>query len=133
MNSTQQPIVFFDGVCGLCNRLVDFLLKQDRSGKLLFAPLQGETAAQLLDSKHIKNLNTVAVWVNGKVYTHSDGILAIVPFLPFYWQPLLIGKLIPRPWRDFLYNYISRKRYQWFGKKTTCRMPQPHEKARFLD
>lgn len=129
----EAPIIYFDGVCGLCNRSVDRVIAWDRNHIFHFAPLQGETAAARLEPADIQNLGSLVVQVDGRTYRKSSAVVRIL------WQlggfAGLLGTmlwLIPRPIRDLGYRLIATNRYRMFGKKETCRMPSPEERARFL-
>jgi predicted DCC family thiol-disulfide oxidoreductase YuxK len=127
------PIVFFDGVCGLCNASVDRVLRWDRRGVFRLAPLQGETAARELSSEETQQLGSVVLKTDGRIYRKSTAVVRIL------WRLGLAARLggsllwlIPRPLRDFGYDVVAKNRYRWFGKKETCRMPKPEERDRFL-
>lgn len=129
----QQIILFFDGVCGLCNGLVDWLLPRDGRAVLKYATLQGATAKELLPPEMVTDLNTVVLWHRGRVLTRSDAILSCLSELGGLWRIVGMLKIVPRPLRDGAYNFIARRRYLWFGQRHTCRMPLPGERLRFLD
>lgn len=130
---TSQPIVFFDGVCGLCNESVDRVLKWDRRGVFRFAPLQGETARALLLPEDTARLDSVALWLNGCIFRKSSAVVRILWNLGFFGQVSgTVLWLIPKPIRDWGYTFVARNRYRWFGRKETCRMPTPDERNRFL-
>ena len=133
----QRPIVFFDGVCGLCNRSVDFLLSLDRNQKLLFAPLQGETARKYLRPEQAEvrpaDLRSIVYWEDGRGVRCSTAIVRSLLQIGGIWR--LAGYalwIIPRPLRDWGYTVIASNRYRWFGKSESCRMPAPGERERFL-
>jgi len=129
----DRPVVFFDGVCGLCNATVDFFLKRDRRGQFLFAPLQGETAQERLDARDTEDLGTVVLRENGKTYRRSSAVTRMLWKLGGAWG--VVGAflwLIPWPIRDLGYKLIAAFRYRLFGKKDSCRMPTPEERSRFL-
>ncbi|MBV6493343.1 MAG: hypothetical protein LDLANPLL_01359 [Turneriella sp.] len=130
-NTAENPIVFFDGVCNLCNASVDFLVRRDKRRLLRFAPLSGKTAAALLTQKAIPD--SIVLYMHGQIFTRSTAALKLVGFLPWPWQMLRVGWLLPRFLRDALYDFIARNRYRWFGKKATCRLPTPNEKSLFLE
>lgn len=131
--SHKKPIIFFDGVCGLCNSFVDFLFKLDAKRNVLqFATLQGQTAKELLPDDTTENINSLAFWVDGNVYYKSSGVFRILSKLQWYWKPLLVLLIIPTPVRNWAYDFVARNRYKWFGKKETCRLPLPEERAKFL-
>lgn len=133
-------VVFFDGVCGLCNRFVDFVLSRDRQGAIRFAPLQGETARRGVRgegrgaSSETRSLDTI-VWLDSssREFVRSAAAVRVLWRLGGVWS--LIGWLlwlIPRPLRDVGYRLVAANRYRWFGKKETCRLPSPAERERFL-
>ncbi len=133
-------VLFFDGVCGLCNRSVDFILSRDRRGAIRFAPLQGETAklrpkAESREPKAVDSNFSTVVWsdANGREFLRSAAAVRVLWQLGRVWW--LIGWvlwLIPLPLRDLGYRIIAANRYRLFGKKETCRMPTSAERERFL-
>ena len=125
-----QNFVFFDGVCGLCNFFIDFLLKYDREDVLLFAPLQGETAKQFISTIDPLNLQTVVFASEGKIYTKSDAVLEILQSIGGIWRLAVIFKVVPKSIRDAAYSYVAKNRLTWFGKKETCRMPTEKERGK---
>ncbi|HEV8149129.1 MAG TPA: DCC1-like thiol-disulfide oxidoreductase family protein [Gemmatimonadales bacterium] len=127
------PIVYFDGECNLCNSLVDFVIRHDRRRHFRFAPLQGETArARLADRFTAAELTTVVLEEPRRFRIRSDAALAILTGLGGLWRLAGICRLIPRRLRDALYDYVARKRFGWFGRRDTCRVPAPEERERFL-
>ena len=132
MNKYGTSIVFFDGVCNLCNRSVDFLIRKDTKNKFLFAPLQGETALELLPPNKRESLDTVIFYKAGKIHTHSNAAIQILKSLGDFYSLATIFLILPTFLRDPIYKFIAKRRYQWFGKKETCRLPTAAEKARFL-
>ena len=128
----MKAIVFFDGYCNLCNRSVDFLIRRDRKKRLFYAPLQGETARNHLDSELLRNTDTVVLWLDGAVYTRSDAALKVADLLGFPWSMLAVFRIVPRALRDGVYAFIAARRLTWFGRRSSCRMPSPEERSRFL-
>ncbi len=127
-------VVFFDGVCGFCNASVDFLFRHDVHRRLLFAPLQGETAQQRLTAADVENLHSLVFWTPTGCYRKTSAVVRIGWTLGGVWSVLAtLLWLIPRPLRDVGYNLVARNRYRIFGKKETCRLPTPEERTRFLD
>jgi predicted DCC family thiol-disulfide oxidoreductase YuxK len=138
LTSASANLVLYDGVCGLCNRLVRFLLRIDRGAVLCFAPLQGPTAARLAQ-KHgfpldVKTLVYVRHFglKQERVYLRSDGVLRIFGDVGGVWWPLSGLRIVPRLLRDPLYDWVATHRYRWFGKYDSCPMPSPQQRARFL-
>jgi predicted DCC family thiol-disulfide oxidoreductase YuxK len=130
MNATER-IVFFDGVCNLCNGLVQFVLARDGAGKFRFASLQSTTARRLLGSDVPRE--TIVLIDSGKTYVKSAAALRIARGLGFPW-PILFGLVVvPRPLRDWIYDWVARNRYRWFGKRDACMLPTPQTRGRFLE
>ena len=136
-----NPIMFYDGVCGLCNRLVQFLLKHDKNGRLRFASLQSDFAAKVLGRQGIdpKDLDTVNVVVNydepdERVLQRSDAVLRAGRELGGFWgTSSSIARIVPRALRDLTYRIVAQNRYRVFGKYDTCMLPDPNQRSRFLD
>jgi predicted DCC family thiol-disulfide oxidoreductase YuxK len=127
-----HPIVFFDGVCGLCNASVDRLLKWDHRGVLRFAPLQGLTAAQLLPAERINDLDSFVLLDDRGMHLRSDAALRAVAHLGGGWRLANALRVVPAFLRDAVYGRIARNRYRWFGRRDACRLPLPNEQERFL-
>lgn len=127
-----MKIIFFDGVCGLCNGFVDFILKVDKHQSFTFSPLQSEYAAQHLSAEHIKDLTSVVYLKDGKKFLKSRAVIEILSDIGGVWKLAVIGKAIPDPLRNKAYDLVAANRYKFFGKKETCRLPTPEERARFL-
>ncbi|HET7288614.1 MAG TPA: thiol-disulfide oxidoreductase DCC family protein [Pyrinomonadaceae bacterium] len=137
----SNPIILYDGVCGLCNSLVQFLLKHDRQGRLRFASLQSDFAAKVLQRHGFdpKDLDTVHVIENyeqpgERVLQRSDAILRAGRELGSFWSvSAAAANVIPRALRDVVYRFVARNRYRVFGKYDTCMLPEPNQRSRFLD
>ncbi|HVU58066.1 MAG TPA: thiol-disulfide oxidoreductase DCC family protein [Puia sp.] len=130
-----SPIVLFDGVCNLCNRSVQFILKRDRRGLFRFASLQSSVGRSLLQQYGLSttSMDSFVLLDNDKPYTRSSGALRVMKRLGFPWSLLYVVWIIPRPVRDRIYDWVARNRYRWFGKEETCWLPRPEWKERFLD
>ena len=129
-----HPILFFDGVCNLCNSSVQFILRNDRNGNLRFASLQSELAEELLPPFGIEpaDLNSVVLYDKGTVYTRSTAVLRTLRHMGGPLSYLAVFGIVPRRLRDFFYNFISHNRYKWFGQRDECMLPSPEYNARFL-
>ena len=138
--SETNPIVFYDGVCGLCNRLVQFLLKRDGLARLRFASLQSEIAARVLARHGIdsNDLDTLHVVINyetteERVVNRSDAVLRACRELGGVWKIVsVMGGVIPRSLRDSAYRFVAGNRYRVFGKYESCMLPDPSQQHRFL-
>ncbi len=129
----EALILYFDGVCGLCNTAVDFVLARDTLQRFRFAPLQGESARQNLLARDWERLDTLVLNTSQGQYRRSAAVVRILWNLPGIWPYVGAGLwLIPGPLRDLGYRWVSANRMEWFGQKATCRMPTPQERERFL-
>lgn len=136
-----NPIILYDGVCGLCNRLVQFLLQHDREGRLRFAALQSDFAEKVLRRHGFdpKDLDTVHVIENyeqpdERVLQRSDAILRAGRELGGLWgASSSMARVVPRVVRDLVYRLVATNRYLVFGKYDACMLPDPNQRSRFLD
>lgn len=125
-------LLLFDGMCNLCNGLVQFVIKRDRRGVFHFATLQSATAKRLLGADAAEAASTFVYWRHGTPLTRSTAALHVARHLGGAW-PLAFGLIIvPRPLRDAVYDLVARKRYRWFGRRDTCMVPEPGTASRFL-
>ena len=138
--STPNPIVLYDGVCGLCNRAVQFLLKRDRRDRLRFASLQSDFAAMLLERHGVdhKDLDTVYVVLNQgeageSLLAKGDAFLVFAREIGGFWSIARLGRIIPRSIRNWHYDFVARHRYQVFGKYEACMLPDPQYKHKFIE
>ncbi|MFC5270457.1 thiol-disulfide oxidoreductase DCC family protein [Adhaeribacter terreus] len=132
--SGNHAIIFFDGVCNLCNGFVQFVIARDPEGYFQFASLQSEAAKPYLERCNIsgEQLASVVLFENGKCYTQSTAALRILKKLPGSWKLFYAGIVLPAFLRNATYNFIARNRYRWFGKQESCWLPSPELKSRFL-
>lgn len=129
-----QAIVFFDGVCNLCNGAVQFILKRERAAALMFAPLQGKKFLAAAGHPPPETPDSILFFENGVFYRESDAVLRISRYLGQPWRFLgYLAWVLPRFLRDAIYRFIARNRYRWFGKREACYLPTPELKKRFLD
>lgn len=129
----DKPIIFFDGVCGMCNASVQAILKLDGRGRFYFAPLQGETARRLLPPLKDDPKDWSILYLDEQgLHEASDATVRILRRLGGVWWLLSLARVIPRGLRDCAYRVIARNRYRLFGKKEVCSVPTLETRARFL-
>ena len=133
--SSDGPILVFDGVCVLCSRSVQFVLRHDRRKRFRFATTQSPTGTRLMAEHGLDAANPASVLLieADRAYAESAAMIRVLRSFGSAW-PLLAGALwiIPRPLRDAAYRAIAKRRYRWFGQRETCYLPDPSEAARFL-
>ena len=126
-------IVYYDGLCGLCDRFVQFVLRRDRGARYRFAPLQGNTAQERVPATLDPQASqTVIFEEEGRFRVRSDAALAVLAGLGGAWRLTALLRVIPRPVRDAVYDAVARHRHRWFGRRAECRVPEPDERDRFL-
>jgi len=139
----EHPILFFDGVCALCNGFIDFVMTRDGRGRFRIAALQGETAVAMRAMEaqppgpppaagDSDPLRSFLLWDRGRWFRKSDAALRVIAGLGGVWRIAGLWLWIPRVLRDTVYDFVARNRYRWFGKREACRMPTPSERERFL-
>jgi predicted DCC family thiol-disulfide oxidoreductase YuxK len=136
MTRAVHPVILFDGVCHLCSRSVQFILKHDKPGKFRFASLQSPVAQQMLVQRGLPangDFNSFLLIKGCKVYTRSSAALRVLKQLGSGWTIFYVFLFIPPFIRNGIYDWISRNRYRWFGRRDACWIPRPEWTARFLD
>jgi predicted DCC family thiol-disulfide oxidoreductase YuxK len=131
----SSPIVLFDGVCNLCNRSVQFIIKRDKKKQFRFASLQGRAGQQFLQQFNLpaNDFNSFVLVENSKVYTRSTAALRMFRKLGGGWTLLYAFIIIPPFLRNAVYDWIARNRYKWYGKREECMVPSPELRERFLE
>jgi predicted DCC family thiol-disulfide oxidoreductase YuxK len=125
-------VIFFDGVCGLCNGFIDFVMKIDKEAKFKFSPLQSEYAKSVLPSEYVADLDSVVVQIDGKTLRKSKAVFAVLKKIGGVWGMVSVVGALPEGFLNRAYDMVAENRYKIFGKKETCRLPTPEERARFV-
>jgi predicted DCC family thiol-disulfide oxidoreductase YuxK len=135
MNDAARKIVLFDGVCNLCNSVVQFIIRHDKKDQFRFASLQGSTGQALLKKFGLPTVSMKSfVLIDGdSVYTQSTGALMMCRHLGGVWNLFYALIIVPPFIRDAVYKLVAGNRYRWFGKKAACPLPTPALQKKFLD
>jgi predicted DCC family thiol-disulfide oxidoreductase YuxK len=138
MPESANPILLYDGVCGLCNHLVQFVLKHDTAARFRFASLQSDYANRILQEHALdaQDLDTVYVIEapGTQPKSRSNAVISILRTLGGFWSAVATPlAIIPRPLRDWGYNIVARHRYRIFGRYESCPLPEKKYQDRFLD
>ena len=130
----DHPIILFDGICNLCNGMVNFIIANDRKKVFRFAALQSPAGKKLIEESNPVNLESDSfILIDGQnIYQHSTAALKVYNKLEWYYKWTQIGWIFPRVFRDAVYKFIARNRYKWFGRKETCMVPGGDVRDRFL-
>lgn len=140
-DSDRRPVILYDGVCGLCDRYVQFVLDRDRSGQFRFAPLQGPFAARALARHGLQRREVPDTMIlleapgtgAERARVRSDAVLSIVSRLGGGWRFASLLRVVPWFVRDAVYAVVARVRYRLFGRLDQCALPPPNARDRFIE
>lgn len=129
-----EKIILFDGVCNLCNGVVNLLIRIDSKDKLRFASLQSTAGQRILKNFKLsdRELDTIYYLRGDILLQKSTAVLNILKDLGGGYKVLYIFIVIPPFIRDFLYRIVAKYRYKLFGIRDTCRMPEPTDMHKFI-
>jgi len=132
--AADKTVVLFDGVCNFCNHTINFLIDHDPADRFRFAAQQSDVGQKIMHENGLGDLmlNTMIVFDEGKVYTHSAAAVRIARHMPGAWKMLSSMWIVPKFLRDFGYKSFAKYRYKLFGQVEACRMPTPEIRAKFL-
>ena len=134
--SGDHPVILFDGVCNLCHWAVRFVIKRDPKGVFRFAAQQSDAGKELLTmaGDEASRIEAGVILIErGVLYRRSTASLRIARRMRFPWPIMYSLIIVPRPLRDWGYDFIARHRYRWFGKQETCIVPSGELQSRFLE
>ena len=131
----HNKLILFDGVCNLCNSSVQYIIRRDKSNIFLFAPLQSDIGKKIINDYHIdtEQTDSILLYETKKgVTSKSLAALKIASKLSFPTNLLSICFIIPPFIRNWVYDYVAKNRYRWFGKKEQCMIPSPELESKFI-
>ena len=131
----NKKIILFDGICNLCNGAVQFIIKNDKKDNFRFVALQSELGIEICSYIGIdqNKIDSIILYHPGVAYFYkSSAVLKISQDLGGVYNLLIIFKILPEKLRNYIYDYIAKNRYKWYGKKESCMIPTPELKAKFL-
>lgn len=132
----DTPVIVFDGVCVLCSRWVDFILRHDHTGRFRLAAMQGQRGRELLIAHGLSpdDPSSFLLVQEGHGYSDTDAIARVLQQLGGRWRHASRAlRCVPRPLRDPAYRWVARHRYRLFGRREQCRLPDPGQAWRFID
>ncbi len=133
----DKQLILFDGVCNLCNSSVLFVIKRDKKNMFLFAPLQSNIGEEIITTFNIDTQNTDSILLyNPKtniITSKSSAALQIAKHLGFPSNLMVVFFIIPTVIRNWVYNYVAKNRYRWYGKKDSCMIPTPELQVKFME
>lgn len=132
----EKQLILFDGVCNLCNSSVLYVIKRDKKDIFLFAPLQSETGIELINKFSIDTTKTDSILLynpkSNSLKQKSSAAIHIAKYLGFPSNLLTVFFIIPTFIRNWVYDYVAKNRYKWYGKKDACMIPTPELQSKFI-
>ena len=132
----NKQLILFDGVCNLCNSSVTKVIKNDPKDHFLFAPLQSNIGQKIIEKYSINTEQTDSIILYSEdfgVKTKSSAALHVAKKMTFPYSLAIIFFIIPPFIRNWVYDYVAKNRYKWYGKKDQCMIPTPELQAKFLN
>jgi predicted DCC family thiol-disulfide oxidoreductase YuxK len=132
----NKKVILFDGVCNLCNNAVKIVIKFDQKNTFLFAAIQSESGKKIIEYLDIDTSKTDSIILYEPRVSYeikSTAALNVMNGFGGIWKITTLAFIFPKVFRDFIYDYIAKNRYKWFGKKDNCMIPTTALKAKFLD
>ena len=131
----DKNIIFFDGLCNLCNSFIDFVIKRNHKRNIYYSSLQSDFAKDFIRKKNIKleNIDTIYFFFKGNIYTKHKAFSLILLNLPLHYKIFSFLFYVPNFIGYGAYDFVAKRRYKWFGKRNSCRVPSLNEKNMFLD
>jgi predicted DCC family thiol-disulfide oxidoreductase YuxK len=133
-------LLLYDGVCGLCSRVLQFVLEHDRRGVFSFAPLQGEIGRSMVsrwggDPDQLTTFYVCAGYrtTSPRVLARSDAALFIAGEIGWPWKAFVAARVLPKMLRDAAYDLVAKTRYRVFGRLDQCLVPRPEVRSRFVE
>ena len=117
----SKIVIYYDGICFVCSSAINALIKMDKNNILYFSPLQSNYAKSSINKKFLKEMDSVIVRQNEKFFFKSYAAFVVLRELK---SPLrYLFYLVPTFFADFIYDFVAKRRYSWFGKKEECIFP----------
>lgn len=132
----HKKLILFDGVCNLCNSSIQYVIKHDKKDIFMYAPLQGDTGEKIISYYHIdtNKIDSIILYAPEKgIYYKSTAALKAASELGFPTNLLSIFLIVPAFMRNWVYDFIAKNRYKWYGKKDACMIPTLKLKNKFLE
>lgn len=132
----DKKLILFDGVCNLCSASVQYAIAHDKNNVFMFAALQSDVGKQVISHFKIDPLKTDSILLYSpekeSLKIKSSAALHVAKDLRFPLNLMFAFIIVPAFIRNWVYNFIAKNRYKWYGKKESCWMPTPELKAKFI-
>ena len=131
----NKHIIFFDGVCNMCNSFVRLIIKLDYKELFVFCPISSKKGQKIINkfNLELKNIDSIILLKNNKITLKSEAVIEILVSLNLFFRFFLILKILPSKLLDLIYDFIAKYRYKLFGRKESCIIPDEKYKSRFTE
>lgn len=131
----NKHIIFFDGVCNMCNSFVRLIIKLDYKEQFVFCPISSKKGQKIINkfNLELKNIDSIILLKNNKITLKSEAVIEILVSLSLLFRFFLILKILPSKLLDLIYDFIAKYRYKLFGRKESCIIPDEKYKSRFTE
>ena len=131
----NKHIIFFDGVCNMCNSFVRLIIKLDYKEQFIFCPISSKKGQKIINkfNLELKNIDSIILLKNNKITLKSEAVIEILVSLSLLFRFFLILKILPSKLLDLIYDFIAKYRYKLFGRKESCIIPDEKYKSRFTE
>lgn len=129
----SSRVLFIDGHCVLCNGFAKYVLNHDKKQSISVSTLQGETAQASIPKELIASVDSLIYVKNDKILSKSSAAITVFSDLGGWRRIANLGFVLPKPFRDWVYSGIAKRRYKWFGKNDTCEIPTQENSERILE
>ena len=132
---SDKHIIFFDGVCNMCNSFVRVIIKLDYKEQFIFCPISSKKGQKLINEFNLdsKKIDSIILLRNNKIKLKSEAIIEILVSLNIFFRLFLLLKIIPQKLLDLKYDFIAKHRYKLFGRRESCIIPNKKHKSRFTE
>jgi len=134
--SKDKQLILFDGVCNLCNSSVLYVIKRDKKNKFIFAPLQSDIGKEVIREFNIDSNKTDSILLykpeTNALKHKSSAAIHIAKYLGFPSNLMIVFFIVPTFIRNWVYDYVAKNRYKWYGKKDACMIPTPELQSKFI-
>jgi predicted DCC family thiol-disulfide oxidoreductase YuxK len=134
-NKSLQSLIVFDGACIMCSAFADFIVRHDHKKQFLFTTAQSPLGLSLYAQYGLRTdiFETNIVIIDGVAHQKMDSLIAALDALGWPWRAVSVLKLLPKPLRNTLYDFIARNRHRFFGRKDNCDIPSAALRARIVE
>jgi predicted DCC family thiol-disulfide oxidoreductase YuxK len=134
MTQPYHNLILFDGVCNLCTKSVQFIIRHDKRAEFRFLSIQSDLGREIYCAAGLSpdDVQTFALVLRDRTLIRSDAAIEIAMHFGGVWRLIGLFKIFPRSFRDWLYGFVAKRRYKWFGQRDSCMMPSENVRQRFL-